>query len=377
MRAIGLIAFAIFFPVAAHATALININTANAVLLDTLPGIGPSYAARIVDYRTAHGAFARIEDIQNVSGIGPSIFADIKSLITVGDAGTENVPAASSTPIAASSSGSASTYVPPPSAISLEVNGDEVVRLNVPLHLSARVTVKGGALDTSAQVLWSFGDGSSSAGSVVEKTYRYAGTYLVTATAIDGSARARDDFLITVKPTQVRMLPVTRDGITIANDSNDRLDLSGWRLMSGTGSFRFPEGTTILPTSSVLFPFIITNLPFEPDVTLLYPDGIIAVRPGTPAESTTQLSESATSSYKVQTVLLDEPPARKVETITKVPTNTRTHEQAVIAPTATVEPAAVGAAPAVKTGKTGIFHSPWTLSLLGVIAAAGGAFILL
>src|SRR3989338_3289221 len=85
MRLIGFLALTVFFPVFAFAADLININTADTALLDTLPGIGPSKATAIVEYRVAHGPFARIEDIQNVSGIGPSTYSDIKSLITVGD----------------------------------------------------------------------------------------------------------------------------------------------------------------------------------------------------------------------------------------------------------------------------------------------------
>ena len=87
----------LFLPLYAYA-ALVNINTADAALLDTLPGIGPSKAAAIIDYRTQHGPFARIEDIQNVSGIGSSTYADIASMITVG---------AATTPITASSTPSA------------------------------------------------------------------------------------------------------------------------------------------------------------------------------------------------------------------------------------------------------------------------------
>ena len=62
---------------------LLNINTATAEQLEALPGIGPAIAKRIVDYRDAHGPFANIEAIQNVSGIGPAIFGQIKDLITV------------------------------------------------------------------------------------------------------------------------------------------------------------------------------------------------------------------------------------------------------------------------------------------------------
>lgn len=68
----------------AHAAPLININTASATQLDTLPGIGPSKAAAIVDYRTTHGLFTTIEGIQNVKGIGPVTFANLKDRITVG-----------------------------------------------------------------------------------------------------------------------------------------------------------------------------------------------------------------------------------------------------------------------------------------------------
>ncbi len=63
---------------------LININTATQAELETLPRIGPSMAARIIEYRTAHGPFQRTEDIMNVTGIGPATYAQIKNLITVG-----------------------------------------------------------------------------------------------------------------------------------------------------------------------------------------------------------------------------------------------------------------------------------------------------
>lgn len=61
----------------------VNINTAGVEELDTLPGIGPATAQSILDYRDANGPFATIEDIMNVSGIGPAKFGQIKDLITV------------------------------------------------------------------------------------------------------------------------------------------------------------------------------------------------------------------------------------------------------------------------------------------------------
>lgn len=71
-------------PVAAAAgSSLININTADAATLDRLSGIGPATAQAIIEYRSTNGAFKRIEDIEAVSGIGPSIFAKIKAQITI------------------------------------------------------------------------------------------------------------------------------------------------------------------------------------------------------------------------------------------------------------------------------------------------------
>ncbi len=66
-------------------TGRININTATQAELESLPGIGPSLAQRILDYREQNGPFKTIEDIQNVKGIGPVTFERIKDLITVGD----------------------------------------------------------------------------------------------------------------------------------------------------------------------------------------------------------------------------------------------------------------------------------------------------
>ena len=63
---------------------LININTASQAELETLPGIGPTTAQKIIEYREANGSFLSTEDIVNVSGIGPVTYERIKDLITVG-----------------------------------------------------------------------------------------------------------------------------------------------------------------------------------------------------------------------------------------------------------------------------------------------------
>lgn len=61
----------------------ININTADVDQLTDLPGIGPSYAQRIVEYRKEFGPFKTIEDLLNVRGIGDRTFEKIRDRITV------------------------------------------------------------------------------------------------------------------------------------------------------------------------------------------------------------------------------------------------------------------------------------------------------
>ena len=63
---------------------LININIASQEELETLPGIGPVTAGKIIIYREENGPFQAIEDILYVSGIGPVKFEGIRELITIG-----------------------------------------------------------------------------------------------------------------------------------------------------------------------------------------------------------------------------------------------------------------------------------------------------
>lgn len=279
------------------------------------------------------------------------------------------------------SSGGTTTYKPPPSALTLDAGTNQDAVMEVPLHLFARAVVKGGAVDPNAQIVWGFGDGSSAEGSAVEKTYRYAGTYLVVVTATDGQATGRDEFIVTVRPAQVRILEIPDTGIVIINDTNERLDLSSWALFADKSSFRVPNGTVLLPKANVLFSSTITKLPTAPEVTLAYPNGGIAARyaaPVSPVETVVQLSGPVTGFNEVQTV----------EPIISAKQDIQVHENTAVSAPAPVsnKETGAGAVSTVAENKTaavgnsgvgGIFKSPWALSFLGVVVLAGSAFIFL
>lgn len=66
----------------------VNVNTATAAELETLSGIGPVLAQRIVDYRAEHGAFASVEELTEVEGIGKAKLDAIRGAITLGEGET-------------------------------------------------------------------------------------------------------------------------------------------------------------------------------------------------------------------------------------------------------------------------------------------------
>ena len=67
----------------AGASTPLNLNTATAAQLESLPGVGARTAALIVEYRQKNGAFKKIEDLMNVRGVGEKSFLKLKPLITV------------------------------------------------------------------------------------------------------------------------------------------------------------------------------------------------------------------------------------------------------------------------------------------------------
>jgi competence protein ComEA len=61
----------------------ININTTDAATLETIKGLGAAKAQSIIDYRTKHGAYQSLQELENVPGIGPKLLAKIQGQLTL------------------------------------------------------------------------------------------------------------------------------------------------------------------------------------------------------------------------------------------------------------------------------------------------------
>lgn len=68
----------------ATAGAVVNLNSATLEQLESLPGIGPRAAQRILEFRAKNGGFKKVEDLMKIQGIGERSFLKLKPLVSVG-----------------------------------------------------------------------------------------------------------------------------------------------------------------------------------------------------------------------------------------------------------------------------------------------------
>ncbi len=284
---------------------------------------------------------------------------------------------ASDTTTPSTSGGGPTEYLPIP-VLHIVTAEDRTVSSGAESAFTAAVYDGKGNKRNDAVVAWSFGDGMRRAGASVFHTYYGPGEYLavVRATTPDGG-EALAEVVVTVKDANIKIASVSSRGIGLTNNGTRTLDLSFWRLSMGGQEFKIPEHTQLLAGRTTLFPSQVIELPVADSARLLYPSGeVAAVYPaaavapagGGPA-SGGQPSVGTASYQKVS----------EVEPILSARTNAPVHDEAVSAPAAATELAAVGAAlPTASSSRaSSIFKSPWTLGLLGVIALAAGAFVLL
>lgn len=379
--------FALFLSTPVVAAEPININTADATLLETLPGIGPVKAQAIIEYRQTNGPFAAIADIQNVSGIGPVTFANIQSLITVGNenAGESAPPpetdtdvadsAATSTVSTQASGGGTPEYLPIPQLrLVIQVSG--VVAANAETAFTASAYDAQGRKRSDAIISWSFGDGMQRTGASVLHQFYAPGKYVVVVQAkTDDGGDESEDLIVIAEDAGVSIASVTYSGITLLNSSSRSLDLSWWRLRVNGKEFKFPEHTYLLPNHNVTFPSQITELNATNSAELLFPSGEVAAFYPSKLPVAHVQPQTAVVSYK------------KMQTVAPVTSQAKSTygTEAVVAPVAAQNVAAAGAAlsttstsTTTNTSRLGqLARSPWSYGFLGLLVAAGAALLLL
>lgn len=254
------------------AASLVNINTADLSLLQTLNGIGPSLAERIIAYRTAHGPFATIEDIMQVSGIKEAVFAKIKDSITVtgGEAaGPEDVSVVTASPAERSTKSKEET-------LGIDLGLNQSVAVGVPFELGLL-----GTNTSSGHFTWSFGDGTAARGTVATHVYYVPGRYNVVVTGRRAGgpllvARAQ----ITVFNPELRVSSVAL-GTLIQNHGGTELNLGGWQIWSHDSHFVLPENTIIDPGASLVIPALAwAGAPSDGGLALLNPSGTLVAQAG-------------------------------------------------------------------------------------------------
>lgn len=274
----ALIALFFVVPFFAYADHAVNINTAGVEELATLQGIGEVKAQNIIDYRETNGLFSAVEQIEEVSGIGPKTYEDIADHIVVEEEGGQEEEVGQQESVAPPEP--APTTERTEKRISADAGPDRTVAVGAPIFFSGVGYGFQGVSLAKADYVWNFGDGSRAVGEEKIHFYQHTGTYVVTLTVSAGPYTATDravvtatepDFSITAKSAPVSL-------ITIENKGTEEMDLSGWIITAGEQEFILPEHTIALPGTAIHIPKEVTYFAVSEDVPVVlhYPNGIIA-----------------------------------------------------------------------------------------------------
>lgn len=270
-------------------------------------------------------------------------------------------------------------YLPIPT-LRIIAGTDRVVSSDADTTFTAVVYDSKGNKRDDATVAWSFGDGMRRVGAKVFHTYYEPGEYvaIVHATTSDGGD-SMYKIIVTVKDASIEIVSVSSKGITIANSSSRVIDLSFWRLSMGGQEFKIPANTQILAGRTILFPSQIIELPVTETASLLYPSGeVVMIFPSVSEQPFVSKESSRREKVELPVDAGTPVPVVSVKTVQKK--GDATIATAAIVASLVGDTEEVVVPPqldSVPVKSKGLFSSPWTYSLFGVIALAGSAFIFL
>ncbi|MGM0629021.1 MAG: helix-hairpin-helix domain-containing protein [Patescibacteria group bacterium] len=284
----------------------VDINSASQEELECLDGVGPTYSERIVNNRS----FSSLDDLENVSGIGPVTVSNIKEqgLAVVGGEGdfeeeeeekdeeNENEETneeeegsnededneeeevddeeGSVRYISSHSSPVELSVMDEPTTVKISAGRDRLVSTESNVRFKAYIDDDEN-LPRRAEYEWVLGDGSVKKGREIEHRYFASGNYSVVLTVRTRKEEAVSRVEVEVVEPEVHIKSADKKIITLFNSGQKELNLGGWELSSGDEVFEVPENTIILPESSLNLPVQVTGVSVSEDdeIKLLSPEG--------------------------------------------------------------------------------------------------------
>ena len=236
---------------------LVNINTATLAELDTLPGVGPTIAQRIIDGRP----YASTEEISNVQGIGgpgSSTYENIINLIIVGDVeapiggmggGLTTTNYSLQPTISTHYSSSPATNSASELNIFVSAGRERLSSVKGPIEFKAETNLQDSRENSFR---WNFGDGTLAYGKLVSHAYDFPGEYVVVLNGSTPKGNFVSRTKVTVIEPEVRVVYADNEKVQLKNDSNYEVNLYGKALVAGEKTYIFPPDT-ILPAKQTLF----------------------------------------------------------------------------------------------------------------------------
>ncbi len=257
----------------------VDINSAPQEELECLSGVGPAYAVRIIEGRP----FQSLDDLQNVSGIGPVTVEKIKDqgLATVKTSNEESEEENSETEegdeeenseteeqekaietVRSYSSSVEISIIEEVSFVKVGAGRDRLVSVESDVVFKAYVEDEG-KINRRTDFEWVLGDGSVKKGREINHQYFVPGTYNVVLTVKCGKEEAVSYMEVKVIEPKVSIKEANERFVSLLNSSEGEINLGGWQIESKEEVFLIPENTIVKEGDEIFLPKQVTGIEIQ------------------------------------------------------------------------------------------------------------------